>query len=56
MKELHQYVDVTEEDLKKIYKLALKHAKERFALAFPLLFRWNDGAGYVINENVNSQQ
>lgn len=32
LKELHQYVDVTEEDLKKIYKIALRHAKERLAL------------------------
>ncbi len=32
LKELHQYVDITEEDLKLIFKIALKHAKERIAL------------------------
>jgi len=31
LKELHQYIDVTEEDLKKIYTVALKHAKARLA-------------------------
>lgn len=31
VKELHQYVDVTEEDLKKICTVALKHAKTRLA-------------------------
>lgn len=29
LKEIKTYVDITEEDLKKIYSIALKHAKER---------------------------
>src|SRR4030067_1527824 len=29
LKEMETYVDVTEEDLKKIYSIALRHAKER---------------------------
>jgi CBS domain-containing membrane protein len=29
LKEMRTYVDVTEEDLKKIYSIALRHAKER---------------------------
>ena len=36
LEELHQYVDVTEEDLKKIYKFALRHAKERLTLKVPV--------------------
>ncbi len=32
LKELHQYVDITEEDLRKIFEIALKHAKERIEL------------------------
>lgn len=36
LSELHQYVDVTEEDLKKIYTLALRHAKERLARRIPV--------------------
>ncbi|KAB2946952.1 MAG: inosine-5'-monophosphate dehydrogenase [Candidatus Methanoperedens nitroreducens] len=36
LKELHQYVDITEEDLKIIFKIALKHAKERIALKIPV--------------------
>ncbi len=36
LKELHQYVDVTEEDLKKIYTLALRHAKERLTRRIPV--------------------
>jgi len=31
LKEMGSYVDVTEEDLKKIYSLALKHARQRLA-------------------------
>jgi len=31
LKEMGTYVDVTEEDLKKIYSIALKHAEERLA-------------------------
>ncbi len=31
LKEIKTYVDITEEDLKKIYAIALKHARERFA-------------------------
>jgi CBS domain-containing membrane protein len=33
LKEMGSYVDVTEEDLKKIYALALKHARQRLAAA-----------------------
>lgn len=36
MKELHQYVDITEEDLKIIFEIALKHAKQRIALMIPV--------------------
>jgi len=36
MEELHQYVDVTEEDLKKMYTIALRHAKERLTLKVPV--------------------
>ena len=32
LKEMGAYVDVTEEDLKKIYSMALRHARERLAL------------------------
>ena len=36
LKELGAYVDVTEEDLKKIYSLALKHAGQRIATSVPV--------------------
>ncbi len=36
LNELRQYVDVTEDDLKKIYTLALKHAKEKLARRIPV--------------------
>ncbi|MCZ7371485.1 MAG: CBS domain-containing protein [Candidatus Methanoperedens sp.] len=36
LEELHQYVDITEEDLKKIYVIALRHAKERLTLKVPV--------------------
>lgn len=36
MKELRQYVDITDEDLKKIYTLALRHAEERLARKIPV--------------------
>ena len=32
LEELHQYMDITEEDLKKIYAIALRHAKERLTI------------------------
>ncbi|KPQ43485.1 MAG: inosine-5'-monophosphate dehydrogenase [Candidatus Methanoperedens nitroreducens] len=32
LEELHQYVDITEEDLQKIYTIALIHAKKRLTL------------------------
>ena len=32
LREVKTYIDVTEEDLKKIYDIALRHAKERLAL------------------------
>ena len=35
LRELKTYVDVTDEDLRKIYRLALKHASERLALSGP---------------------
>lgn len=34
--ELHQYVDITEEDLRNIYTIAMKHAKERLVLKVPV--------------------
>lgn len=36
VKEMRSYVDVTEEDLKKIYEIALRHARERAALHIPV--------------------
>ena len=36
LKELGSYVDVTEEDLKKIYAIALKHAGQRIASSVPV--------------------
>jgi CBS domain-containing membrane protein len=36
LKELGSYVDVTEEDLKKIYALALKHARQRTTTSVPV--------------------
>lgn len=36
LEDLHQYVDVTEDDLKKIYTIALKHAKERLTRKIPV--------------------
>lgn len=36
VKEMKNYVDVTEEDLRKIYEIALKHARERAALRMPV--------------------
>jgi len=36
LEELHQYVDITEEDLKKIFAIALGHAKVRLALKVPV--------------------
>lgn len=33
LKEMGSYVDVTEEDLKKIYGLAIKHARQRLTMA-----------------------
>jgi hypothetical protein len=29
VKEMKTYVDITEEDLKKVYSIALRHARER---------------------------
>ncbi len=34
--EMKSYVDVTEEDLKKIYEIALRHAKERIRMRIPV--------------------
>ncbi len=34
--EMKSYVDVTEEDLKKIYEIALRHAKERISMRIPV--------------------
>ena len=36
LKEMRTYVDVTEEDLKKIYSIALRHARERLAQKIPV--------------------
>ncbi|OGW48733.1 MAG: hypothetical protein A2078_14100 [Nitrospirae bacterium GWC2_57_9] len=36
LKEMRSYVDVTEEDLRKIYEIALRHARERAALRIPV--------------------
>jgi len=36
LREVKTYIDVTEEDLKKIYDIALRHAKERLALKIPV--------------------
>jgi CBS domain-containing membrane protein len=36
LKELKTYVDITEEDLKKIYEIALRHAEERLASQVPV--------------------
>lgn len=36
LKEIKTYVDITEDDLKKIYSIALKHAKERLASKIPV--------------------
>ncbi|MBI5027117.1 MAG: CBS domain-containing protein, partial [Nitrospirae bacterium] len=36
LREIKTYVDITEEDLKKIYTIALRHAKERIALKIPV--------------------
>jgi CBS domain-containing protein len=36
LKEMKTYVDVTEEDLKKIYEIALRHARKRAALRVPV--------------------
>lgn len=36
LKEIKVYIDITEDDLKKIYAIALKHAQERLALKIPV--------------------
>lgn len=36
MREIKAYLDITEEDLQRIYKLALKHAKERLLKRIPV--------------------
>lgn len=36
LKEMRTYVDITEEDLKKIYELALRHARERITSRVPV--------------------
>lgn len=36
LREVKTYIDITEEDLKKIYGIALRHAKERLALKIPV--------------------
>lgn len=36
LKEIKTYVDITEEDLKKIYSIALRHAKERLVTKIPI--------------------
>jgi CBS-domain-containing membrane protein len=36
LKEMRSYMDVTEEDLRKIYEIALRHARQRAALRIPV--------------------
>ena len=36
LREMKAYVDITEDDLKKIYEIALRHAKERIAFQLPV--------------------
>ncbi len=36
VREMKAYVDITEEDLKKIYEIALRHAHERTAFRMPV--------------------
>jgi CBS domain-containing membrane protein len=36
LREMKAYVDITEEDLKKIYEIALRHAQERIAFQVPV--------------------
>lgn len=36
LKEMKIYVDITEDDLKKIYFIALRHAKERLTFRIPV--------------------
>lgn len=36
LKEVKTYVDITEEDLRTIYEIALKHARERLAVKVPV--------------------
>ncbi len=36
LEEINVYVDITEDDLKKIYTIALKHAKERITFKIPV--------------------
>ena len=36
LREMKAYVDITEDDLKKIYEIALRHAQERVALQLPV--------------------
>ncbi len=36
LREMKAYVDITEDDLKKIYEIALRHAKERVAFQMPV--------------------
>ena len=36
LREMRTYVDITEEDLKKVYEIALRHARERFESSMPV--------------------
>ncbi len=36
LREMGSYIDVTEDDLRKIYLIALKHAQERLAIGIPV--------------------
>jgi CBS-domain-containing membrane protein len=36
LKEMRTYVDITEEDLRKVYEIALRHARERFESSMPV--------------------
>ena len=48
LKEIKTYLDITEEDLSKIYKIALRHARERFTAKV--------SAGEVMSRDVLSVQ
>ena len=52
LKEINVYVDITEDDLKKIYAIALKYAPERLALKIPVSDVMTKDV-VTVNKNVN---